>query len=248
LTIEGDETTLSQAGGKSFLKTRGKNMSALSIPRLGRTMVTISVLIAVGGFAQDRQASTTDAGSAKAASPATNDLVKPTVPEAKASEPTQPATTQPPTSVQDVVKMMEAGVSKEVLKAYVENNRFDYVPTAQDLILLKQHAVPDDITTALVKRSAEAQAQKPQTPASVTGAINLAQLEMDPEGYSYFQHYYLFPRTLAYVYDRLGYAQGFPGYYFPLGQPFGPGYGYAGRFLRQGAGFRFYPPGALPPR
>jgi hypothetical protein len=222
-------------------------MSALSILRFGRTMATISVLITVGGFAQERQASTTDAGPAKAAAPVTNDLVKPTVPEAKGSEQTQPATTQPPTSVQEVVKMMEAGVSKEVLKAYVENNHFDYVPTAQDLILLKQHAVPDDITTALVKRSAEAQAQKPQAPANVTGPINLAQLEMDPEGYSYFQHYYLFPRTLAYVYDRLSYAQGFPSYYFPLGQPFGSGYGYAGRFLRPGAGFRF-PPGGLPPR
>jgi hypothetical protein len=205
----------------------------------------LAVLLTVCAWAQDQPTSATGAAPVKSAPPGTNDTMKSAVSGVNASEQSQPATTQPPNSVQEVLKMMEAGVSKEVLKAYVENSRSDYIPTAQDLILLKQHGVPDDIATALVKRSGEVQAQKAQAAPNAAVPINLANIEQDPEGYGYFQRYYLFPRTLAYTYETLNgsYAPGFLGYY----PPFGPGYGYGGPFLRPGAGVRFFPPGAIPP-
>jgi len=124
--------------------------------------------------------------------------------------------------------MMNAGVSTDVIKAYVESTHLDISPTATDLIALKEHGVPDDITTALLKRSGEIQAQRAQPSQRVVIPANPGFGPLDPESYSYFQRYYLFPRTLAFANGELGgyYPQGFPGYYPSVPQPFGPGSGY----------------------
>jgi hypothetical protein len=121
--------------------------------------------------------------------------------------------------------MMDAGVSKDVIKAYVESTRLDFSPTATDLIALKEHAVPDDITMALLKRSGETQPQKAQPSQRVAISANSDFGPLDPESYSYFQRYYLFPRTLAFLYGQLGgyYPQGFPGHYPSVQQPLGLG-------------------------
>jgi len=120
--------------------------------------------------------------------------------------------------------MNEAGVSKDVLKAFVETSPVDLSPTAADLIALKQRGVPDDITTALLKRCAQIQAQQSQ-PNLRTGTMDFPFGPMDPESYSYFQYYYLYPRTLAYSYGRLaGYCP--PGYCFGSFPGPGPFYSY----------------------
>jgi len=204
----------------------------------------ITMLIAICGMAQDPHAPAAGPGLANGTASGTNHVSGPNLPEQ-----TQPTAKQPATSVEEILKMMEAGVSKDVIKVYVENSRSDYAPTAQDLIALKQHGVPDEITTTLVKRSAEVAAQKPQTVAgSAMAPTNLDHGELDPEGYSFFQRYYLFPRTLGYVYDRLSvnYAQGSSGYYYPACPPFGSGYGYPGRFVLPGTRFHFYPASGFP--
>jgi hypothetical protein len=110
--------------------------------------------------------------------------------------------------------------------------------------------VPDDVTVALIKRSAELTAQASQAggtntaPAKSSGTISLDALvaairrgqfssgQLDPEGYDYFRYYYLYPRTLASANERLFSSPGFPvyppysrGYYSPWGfrpGPFGP--------------------------
>jgi len=213
-------------------------MSAQLITRKLVAGAVVTVLMAVCVAAQDPPVPTTTAETENRAPSSTNSLKSEVSGHPGQAQPT----TQSPTSVDEVLKMMEAGVSKEVIKVYVENARSDYIPTAQDLITLKQHGVPDEITTTLVNRSAEMRAQTNPTGAAVMPPMGLGGGEPDPEGYTYFQRYYLFPRTLGYVYDRLSlnYAPGFPSYY-SINQPFGPGYGYVGHFVRPGAWFPSHP-------
>ena len=111
-----------------------------------------------------------------------------------------------------VLKLAEAGVSPEVIKGYIESSASVSTPSAAELIALKEHKVPDEVTLALLKRSAETRAQTTISAATLArvlrsnGAANGGFAGgIDPESYAYFQHYYLYPRTLSWVYDQLGY-------------------------------------------
>jgi hypothetical protein len=131
--------------------------------------------------------------------------------------------------INDILKMVQAGISKEVLKSYIDNAPIAYHLTAADIIALKEHSVPDDLTMALVKRGAELRAHANPTPNrnSRSPAYSSSQ-HFDPEGYDYFSYYYLYPRTLASANQRLysssalfsDFSPYFYGYYQPL--PFRP--------------------------
>jgi hypothetical protein len=138
--------------------------------------------------------------------------------------------------VGEILQMIQAGVSTEVIKAYIENSPIAYSLSASDIIALKNHTVPDDLTTAMLKRGASLRSQTSQTNHLV--AVPLASLRasprygaLDPESYEYFQYYYLYPRTLAAANERLyspyssfpGFAPYSYGYYgvSPF-QPFPP--------------------------
>jgi hypothetical protein len=135
--------------------------------------------------------------------------------------------------VDEVVQMVQAGVSTEVIKTYIENSPIAYSLSATDIIALKNHAVPDDLTMAMVKRGATLKRLVSQLnslnamPARYS-ASNRRYGSLDPESYDYFQYYYLYPRTLAMANQRLFTPYpSFPrfapypyGYYGPM--PFNP--------------------------
>ena len=135
--------------------------------------------------------------------------------------------------VDEVLQMMRAGVSTEVMKTYIENSPIPYSLTAKDIIALKDQAVPDDLTTAMLKRGAAVRAQVTQSskanavlPAHSGGNRHYGGL--DPESYEYFQYYYLYPRTLAAANQRLltpySFSSGFTPYPYGLygRMPFSP--------------------------
>jgi hypothetical protein len=138
-------------------------------------------------------------------------------------------------SVAEVLKLLDAKVSKDVIKAYIEGSSGAWNPTAADIIALKEHGAPDDITTALLKRGVEVKTQAVQAatevaakPAANSGDFSSSRY-MDPESYDYFAQYYLYPRTLASVNQRLGYYMtpypyGAYGGVYPA-MPYGPNYG-----------------------
>jgi hypothetical protein len=143
-----------------------------------------------------------------------------------------PAAAPAPNAVQDILKMMDAGVSKDVLIAYIENSPAA-PPTVEDIIALKKHLVPDDVTTALVKRSAKV--STPPTAIKVTGASAASARpgpvgynRLDPEGYDFWWYHYAYPRTLQSANERLyPYSPLYPGpLYHPI--PYGPRIGYPG--------------------
>jgi hypothetical protein len=119
--------------------------------------------------------------------------------------------------------MVQGGVSMEVIKDFIENSRVPYNLNADDIISLKSHSVPDDLTRAMIKRGAALMpASRPgRGPADSGNRPRPAML--DPEGYDYFQYYYLYPRTLAAANQRL--YSSYPSFGY---SPYSYGYGYYG--------------------
>jgi hypothetical protein len=118
--------------------------------------------------------------------------------------------------VNEIVQMADAGVSTEVLKAYVEYSSTPYQPTDQDIITLKKHNVADEVVTLMLKRGAQVRAAVVQARnEALVKALSARRMSaggLDPESHDYFQYYYLQPRALASVYERLSpyYSPSFP--------------------------------------
>src|SRR5262245_28166221 len=96
-----------------------------------------------------------DSPPAAAAVPPPSTASSPTnqPPESQKAKPEpQPARTG---GIEDIQQMIAAGVSKEVVKTYIENVRITRSLTPSEMISLKEHGVPDEVTTALLKRAAE---------------------------------------------------------------------------------------------
>jgi hypothetical protein len=173
--------------------------------------------------------------------------MKPATVKAEQNEPGAKSPAHPPASVEEILKMLQAGVSKEVMKTYVETAQVASPLRAADIITLKEHGLPDDLTEALIKRGAELAAQASQArasnavPARASSTISLDALvaalrggqlssgHLDPEGYDYFRYYYLYPRTIASANERLFssppfsmYPPYFAGYSSPWGFRPGP--------------------------
>jgi len=121
-----------------------------------------------------------------------------------------------PDGMPEMFKMVDAGLSKEVIKAFIERAPFPFDPTPTDLIALKQRGVSDEIALALLKHEPAASPGGGKTSTAELAPSNkrVVLVYIDPEGYDYFQHYYLYPRTLAAANARLGWYQ----------TPFGYGY------------------------
>ena len=213
---------------------------------------TLAALQSLSASAQNGQTASNAPAEPTTLQTASSPAMKPANAKAGQSAPSEPgakSAAQLPTGTEEILKMFQAGVSKDVLKAYIETAQVA-PPCAADLVTLKEHGVPDELTLALVKRGAELTAQANQasasnaTPAKVTGTVNLNELlaafrsgrfssgNLDPEGYDYFRYYYLYPRTLASANQRLfssptfpAYPAWAPGYYSPWAfhpRPFAP--------------------------
>jgi hypothetical protein len=144
------------------------------------------------------------------------------------------AQTAPGNNAADILKMLDAGVSTDVIKTYIRTSPGGWNLGASDLITLKQRGVADDLTVELLNHHAPVSSaqQMPIAPIATSApqTIVVRTARPDPEGYDFFQHYYLFPRTLAYANQTLGYA---PYYSY--------GYGYPRRFGGPSPGYRPYP-------
>jgi hypothetical protein len=77
---------------------------------------------------------------------------------------TPPGTVSAPTAryssgIADIVKMADAKVDAEVLKAYIKDSPVAYNPSASEIIALTQRGVPADVLTVLLQRGGELRAQ-----------------------------------------------------------------------------------------
>jgi hypothetical protein len=178
-------------------------------------------------------------------SPATKPT--PTVAADTARDPNPGATAPAPSGLKEVLKMVDAGISTDIIRMFIQNSTVACDHSADDIIALKQRGAPDEIAMALLKRSAELKAQAspisagspPAGPAPAAVSVTIPNYGgIDPESYAYFYHYYLHPRTLASVYQRLGvYGSAYPNGFYPSNGPF-----YSPQFgVPPGAAFQPYP-------
>ena len=204
-----------------------------------RSMLVIALLAAilvVRAAAQDaaagKQPPSTQTPSVPAASVATK--TAPTAATDTARDQTQPAAAPAPSGLAEVLKMVDAGISKDIIRQYIQNSTVACDLTADDIIALKQRGVPDEIALALLRRSAELKSQAASVSAASSPATRAPTYSVtipnyagiDPDSYAYFYHYYLHPRTLASVYQRLGVYGPYPnGFYQPNGPFYAPQFG-----------------------
>jgi len=142
--------------------------------------------------------------------------------------------------VAEVIKMVDAEVSTQVIVTYIESAATAPQPTEQDIIAMKEHKVDDEIVKLLLKRGAAARIAsndaKKEALLRVVESRRATTGGIDAESYDYFRAYYLQPRAMAAANQRLypyygvygprSYRYGAPAFYgAPIfGQP--PYYGY----------------------
>src|SRR5262245_349524 len=73
---------------------------------------------------------------------------------------TAPATQQHSFSVHtssaaEIVKMRDAGVDGSVIRSYVQTLQVPYKATAEDILYLHDHKVPDDVVVEWIKKGGE---------------------------------------------------------------------------------------------
>lgn len=129
--------------------------------------------------------------------------------------------------VSQILKMADAGVSTEVILAYVEASPVGPQPSDKDIIALKEHKVPDDVVKLLLKRSATARDQATQSKnealLQIVESRRAVAGGVDPDSYDYFRAYHLQPRATAAANQRLYSSYG-P--YYPRAFNYGPVYSY----------------------
>jgi hypothetical protein len=122
---------------------------------------------------------------------------------AKAPTPEKPKPTTSAEGIADVLKMAEAGVSKDVIRIFVEKSGIPYRPTPLEIITMKKRNVPDEVITAILNSGdlvqkqlaaaaaeARASAGDPAEKLSVYGPMN-------PESEEFWWYHYGYPRSLA---------------------------------------------------
>lgn len=167
---------------------------------------------------------------------------------AAATPETTPAPASPPVfsaGVGDIVKMVDAKVDPQVIRAYIQSSPTAYNPSANEIILLKNRGVQPELLTAMLQRGAEVRAQRskvaqpaapaptatPQyAPAYVAGSQPVYQSYDYAQPVAYSYPYYTYPSTVYYTGGYGGYYPYYwPSFYFGWGGGWGGGcYPYRG--------------------
>jgi hypothetical protein len=153
-----------------------------------------------------------------------------------APPPAPPNANQPLTAwsagMPEILKMLDAKVDPEVIKAYVKNSPYGYHPTASELIALRDRGASPDVLKALLEHGAPSGAA--MAPTTVTPPSTPAPVA--PEG-GYPAYDYSYPDYAAYPY--YSYYPTYP-YYYNYWWPsvsfawYWPWYWHSGRFFNHG--------------
>ncbi|HWX20218.1 MAG TPA: hypothetical protein VN578_09985 [Candidatus Binatia bacterium] len=102
----------------------------------------------------------------------------------------------------EILKMVDARVGTDVIKAYIKNSTVAYNPTASEIIALKERGVPDDVLAAMLQRGGEVRAGQ-------GNGVPTAPVYPYPQTPNY-----AYPQAPAYPYDY-GIEPGYVDYGYP---------------------------------
>jgi hypothetical protein len=126
--------------------------------------------------------------------------------------------------VADVVKLVNAKVDLEVIKAYIQNSPTAYNPSATEIIALKDHGVGPEILTAMLQRGAEVRAQAMQAASAAAGPTVPQGVPAGANPYAPAYDYSSQPAYPTYAYPAASY--GYPSYYADYPVSYYGGYNY----------------------
>ncbi|HEY5914935.1 MAG TPA: hypothetical protein VJA21_30450 [Verrucomicrobiae bacterium] len=144
-------------------------------------------------------------------------------PMGQATQPAPVAITQTPPAyspgVADVVKMLDAKVDAEVVKTYIKASGIAYNPSAEEIVALKKHGVPDDVQTALIQRGAEIRSQPVATAPASSAQAPVPYTTTAPAPYATspvpdYAYDYGYPGASYWGYPY------YSSYYYPVGYPY----------------------------
>jgi hypothetical protein len=61
--------------------------------------------------------------------------------------------------IADILKMVDATLDADIIKAFIKNSSTPYDPTVSEIIALKEHGLSSEIITAMIERGGEVKAQ-----------------------------------------------------------------------------------------
>ena len=112
-----------------------------------------------------------------------------------------------PQSIEEVVKMVEAGVSEEIVRGFVNSSGIAYAPTGADIIAMKERGVPDEVTVTMLSRGAKLRERTGSSRNSIAAPAIVRSLatdgRLDPESYEFFWYHHAYPRALSASYEKL---------------------------------------------
>ncbi|PWU09210.1 MAG: hypothetical protein C5B50_27800 [Verrucomicrobia bacterium] len=171
----------------------------------------------------------------------------------ESAAPVQPPATAAvtyPASLNEVLKLVDAKVDNETIKAYIKGSPMAFSLTASQVIALKDRGVPQDVLAAMLQHNAELRGQ-----GAMAGAYpNLPPVNPNPYGgYPYAESPYdatalpvypadysgygnpIYPQIYDPWYYTSWYTYGWPYYYGCYGYPYYGCYGYP--YSRYGYGY-----------
>jgi hypothetical protein len=74
----------------------------------------------------------------------------------------------------EILRLLGAGVDRDLIKAYIQNSTKIYSPSVDEIVTLKERAVPSDIIVALLTRARELRSQAAQAAVAKVGTIPTA--------------------------------------------------------------------------
>jgi len=131
--------------------------------------------------------------------------------------PPAPAVTYP-AGISDILKLVDAKLDVEIIKAYIKGAPFAYHLNASDIIALKDRGVPSDVITAILQHGAEVSSQgvMPGPYASVPPPTPYPTYPYSANPYTEFDAsgspVYAYPADYS-GYGYPYYSQGYPWYY-----------------------------------
>jgi hypothetical protein len=140
----------------------------------------------------------------------------------------------------EILKMLDAKVDSETIKAFIQNSTMSYHPSAEELILLKEHGAPSDVLKALLEHRAVAPAAVAPTyaPNAAQVAPTYANGEMPNYDYSnpdysaaaypYYSPYYPYYYPYSYYWPYFSVGWYWPYYYGCYHGYYGHYHGYCG--------------------
>jgi hypothetical protein len=189
-------------------------------PSVAGSVLGVVILFTAAGAIQKATSSSEEASGATSAPPVVAPLALESTPQPEKQTPSPaPPAAQFSPGVTAALRLLDAGVNKDIVKSYIQNSSLGFELSAEDIIALNERGVAPDLIVAMVTRSGEQRpAALPQTIMPPMGPMPM------PEWTGPGPEYYPYPPEMPATYAPEPAYGGSPYSYWYYSYPYYPGY------------------------